>query len=159
LTHDITLPLNQKIIFPAICVVCEKENPDSKVELSFLESKFSAFEATTSLLTASTYHVENPSHSVKGVPACKECAQRLKSHHRWLKIISYASWSLGIVLAIFLPIEIWIKIIIFALFLILPGFVSVIFPTAFNLTISKDMMTFEFTSKKIADKFRKLNQT
>jgi len=158
MTHDITIPLNQKIIFPAICVVCGKENPDSEVELSFIESKFSTFEAASSILTQSTYHVDSPSHIVKGVPACKKCADRLKSHHRWLKMFSYASWTLGTVLAIFLPVEIWIKIIIFVLFLILPGFISVLFPPAFNVTISKELLTFEFTSKKFAGEFEKLNK-
>jgi len=157
MTHDISLPIQQKIIFPAICVVCEKPNPDSEVELSFLESKFSTFEAASSVLTGSTYHVHNPSHIFKGVPACKECAEKLKSHHRWLKVISYVSWILGTALAIFLLISVLLKVVTFIIFLILPGIISVVFPPAFDVTISKNLVTFQFTSQKFADEFRKIN--
>jgi hypothetical protein len=158
MTHDIQISTNQKFTFPAICVVCEKPNPERHAELTFFEHKFSAFEAASTIATQTTYHVEQPSHNVRGVPVCSECAQKLKSHHTWLKIISYASWITGTALAIFLPIEIWWKAAVLIAFLFLPGIISVIFPPAFNLTISKGTMTFEFTSETFANEFKKLNQ-
>lgn len=159
MTHDISLPTKQNFTFPSICVVCEKPNPESQAELTFFEHKFSAVEAASTIVTQTAYHVEPTSHIVKGVPACSECAKKLKSHHTWLTVVSYALWLIGIALAVFLPIEIWWKAAVLIAFLFLPGIISVIFPPAFNATISKDTITFEFTSETFANEFKKLNQT
>lgn len=158
MTHDIELPLNKKIAFPAFCVVCEKPNPDSQVELSFLEARFSAAEAASTALTGSTYHVENPSHTYDGVPVCVECGKRLKAHHTRLKVTSYVSWILSVVLAFVLPVSLDWKIAVFVLFLILPGIVSVVYPPALDVSISKGAATFSFTSQKVADEFKSVNK-
>ena len=157
MTHDVELSLDKKIAFPAICVVCEKPDPDGQVELSFLEEKFSVTEAASTMLTGSTYHVEAPSHTYGGVPVCAECGQRLKAHHTRLKVTSYVSWALSVVLAFVLPVSLGWKIAAFVFFLILPGIVSVVYPPALDVTISKGAATFSFTSQKVADEFKSVN--
>lgn len=154
MTHDIELPLNKKILFPAICVVCERTNPDGQVELSFLEARFSAAEAASTALTGSSYHVEQPSHTYGGIPVCVECGRRLKAHHTSLKVMSYVSWVLSVALAFVLPVSLGWKIAVFVFFLTLPGIVSVAYPPALNVTISKGIATFSFTSRKAADEFK-----
>lgn len=157
MTHDIVIPLEKKIVFPALCVVCEKENPDSEVELSFLESQFSASEAASTVLTGSTYHVEPSVHDYHNIPACKACAGRLRSHHLRLKIINYTLWTLSVVLAIFLPVSLLWKAVVFLFFLILPVIIGLIYPPAIDASISKEIATFQFTSQKFAEEFRSLN--
>lgn len=157
MTHDVSISPNQKIVFPVMCVCCEQENPDSVVELSFVEANLPSLIEMGSFALGNTYHDASPSHTIKGVPACRECAKRLKSHHRWLKGISYLSWSLGVILAIVLPLSIWWKIGVLILFLILPGIISVIYPPAFDATITKDKITFHFLSQKFADEMIRVN--
>lgn len=154
MTHDIELPLGKRITFPPICVVCEKRDPESHVELSFLEARFSATEAASTALTGSTYHVEQLSHTYGGIPVCVECGRRLKAHHTSLKVMSYVSWVLSVILAFALPVSLGWKIAVFVFFLILPSIVSVAYPPALNVTISKGIATFSFTSRKVADEFK-----
>ncbi|MCS6844325.1 MAG: hypothetical protein NZ528_08395 [Caldilineales bacterium] len=68
--HDIQLPLDRPVTFPPLCAVCEKPNPDSAVKLSFLEPRFSALEAASTLVLRTAYQAEQPTHTFSGIPAC-----------------------------------------------------------------------------------------
>lgn len=158
MAHDVNISLTKKIGFPPICVACGKQNPESQVELSFLEARFSVFEAASTVLTGSTYHLDNLSHTFRSIPACGECARQLKAQHSQLKLISYMSWALSVILAFTLPVSIGWKIAVFFVFLILPVALSIVLPPAFDVTISKGVASFYFRSRQVADAFREENE-
>jgi hypothetical protein len=157
MTHDIEIPLDKKIVFPSLCVDCGKSDPDDRVELSFLETKFSAFEAASTVLTGTTYHVDGKSHEVDGIPACKECARRLRSHHKRMNIFNYAMWISGGLLAVFLPVSLLWKGAVILAALIVPVAVGLANPPALDATVSKGIATLYFKSEKVANEFRKAN--
>ncbi|GAB4150215.1 MAG: hypothetical protein Fur0021_12390 [Candidatus Promineifilaceae bacterium] len=158
MTHDITIPKDQKIIFPAVCVVCGRENPDDKTDISFMEAKLPSMIEVASTLLGSAYSVGDATQVFAGLPACATCARRLKNHHRGLKIFSYVSWSLSVILAFALPVSIGWKAAVFLVFLILPAIVSIAYPPAFDATITNSKTTLHFTAKKAADAVRQANK-
>lgn len=159
MTRDIPIPPNAKIIFPALCIVCGKDNPDSVTDLLLTDSKIpSAVDVTFMLFAGSAYDEGSAARPLNGLPACRECARRLQTRHRWQKIFNYVSWSLSLILAIALPVSLWWKAAVFVAFLVLPALVSVALPPAFDATILNGKATFHFTSEKFADEFIRVNQ-
>ena len=158
-THDVVLPSNKKVVFPSICVVCEKPHPDSHLELSLLGAKTEPIllQATGLALEGNTYGT-NTNNEIKGIPACRGCLSGLKWYHRRLKFATYTAWLPGLLLMLALPLPTWLGVIILLAFVVAPPILSIIFPPAFGATFLNDKATFEFKSEKVANEFRQLNQ-
>ncbi|MBX7169976.1 MAG: hypothetical protein K1X72_03390 [Pyrinomonadaceae bacterium] len=159
MTNDVILPINQKVIFPSICVVCEKPNPDGEIELNILgaNTQSLAVEVTDLALMGRTYGT-NTNNEIKGIPACKSCSNGLKWYHRILKIATYTAWIPGLILAIIMPGPTFLKVIVMLGFVIAPPILSIIFPPSFGATFYNGKATFEFKSANIAEQFKKLNE-
>ncbi len=160
-TFDITLPNTQKAIFPPLCVVCEKKNPDGIIKLSFLGIK------TTPLLTFAVneavsgdvdrnYYGGNISSKIEGIPACKGCSSGLKWYHRLLKFGYYTAWLPGVGL-IFLGVPTFVSVTVVILGAISPGVLTLIFPPSFGASFLDRQANFEFKSHLVATEFLKLN--
>ena len=140
-TFDVTLPVSQPPVFPPRCVVCEAENPNELVDLSFLGGNLWG----------------NTTNKVNGVPACKGCASGLRRYHRWLKVSYYILPLVGVILAFVLKVPIFVRILIAIGFAVGPGILSLIFPPSFGLTLTGGAANFEFKSKVVADEFAERN--
>lgn len=160
-TFDVTLSNTQTVVFPPLCVVCEKQNPDSVIKLSFLGIK------TTPLLTMATDKMlygdvdpkcydSNTSNKIEGIPAYKGCVRGLKWYHRFLKFGYYTGWLPGVGL-IFLGLPTWRSVTVCVVGACLPGVLTFIFPPAFGASFWDNKANFEFKSNTVAAKFLKLN--
>jgi hypothetical protein len=158
-TYDVELPAQKRVIFPATCVVCEKENPDGDIELSILGANTGPMllEVASLAVAESSYQAANSANQITGIPACKKCSGNLRWYHRLLKVATYTAWIPGVLALILLPVPIWLGIIIFFGFVIAPAILSMIFPPAFGATFLNGRANFEFKSEKIAEKFKRLN--
>lgn len=157
-TYDVALPAGKKAVFPRLCVVCEKPNPDGVIALSIIGAQTDSFalEVAELALDGTTYG-SNTSNEIKGIPACARCAGGLKWYHRLYKVALYTAWLPGLLLVIVLPGPTFLKVLLFLGFVIAPPILSIVFPPAFGATFLNDKATFEFTSQKIADEFKRLN--
>ena len=160
-TFDVTLPNTQKAVFPPLCVVCEKKNPDGVVKLSFLGVK------TTPLMTMAVdkavygdvdpkYYGGNTSSKIEGIPACKRCSSGLKWYHRLLKFGYYTGWIPGAGL-IFLGVPTWISVAACVIGACSPGVLTLMFPPSFGATFLDSQANFEFKSETVATEFLRLN--
>jgi len=160
-THDILIAANMRPRFPSICVVCEKNDPNSTMELSILGADTGSLaENAADLAIGSTVSGAaggNTSTRIEGIPVCSGCESRLKWYHRLLKLATYTIWlpALGIMLV--MPGPMWIRVIIFLGFVVAPPILSMIFPPAFGATIINGNANFEFKSKRLALEFAHLN--
>ena len=132
-TFDITLPNTQKIIFPPLCVVCEKRNPDSVVKLSFLgvNTMPAVMTAVDELVDGGVdprYSGGNTSNRIEGIPACKGCSSGLKWYHRLLKFGYYTGWLPGAVLILF-GVPVWISVTLCVIGACSPGVYTLMFST------------------------------
>ncbi len=160
-TFDVTLPVTKPVVFPPRCVVCERENPDGLIRLSFLGIKTSS---TLEMAVDSAiyngvdpkYYGSNTSNKIDGIPACKSCASGLKWYHRLLKFAYYTAWIPGLI-----PIILGVPQIISIPFMILcvlsPGVFTLIYPPSFGASFVNGKANFEFKSKTVAEEFLKLN--
>ncbi|RYX80258.1 hypothetical protein EON83_29400 [bacterium] len=161
-TFDVTLPEKQRVIFPALCVVCEKENPDGNVELSFLGVKSAptitvVVDQMISPGTVDSKHYGgNSTTRINGVPVCKGCEAGLKRYHKRLKIGYYTAWIPGGIL-FFAGVPVAISIPFLLLCAASPGILTLIFPPSFGASFYSNKANFEFKSRKVADEFRLLN--
>lgn len=161
-TYDVTIPVTKTVIFPARCVICEKENPGGEINLSFLGSKTApllmvAGETVLDTNQASGYNT-NTSNKIQGIPACRACAGGLKWYHRLLKFAYYTAWIPGIMPLLFLHTPQIVNIPFLILCVISPGVFTLMFPPAFGASFINDQANFEFKSKIVADEFRQLNK-
>jgi len=160
-TFDITLPTTKAVVFPSRCVVCEKQNPDGFIKLSFLGIK------TTPLLAMAVdeavygdvdpkYYGSNTTNKIEGIPACKGCVSGLKWYHRLLKFGYYTAWIPGMI-----PILLSFPLIVSMPFMILcaisPGVFTLMFPPSFGASFWDDKANFEFKSQTVAKEFLELN--
>lgn len=160
-TFDITLPAAKAVVFPARCVVCEKQNPDGFIELSFLGIK------TAPLLTMAVdkavfdnvdpkFYGSNTTNQIEGIPACKGCVSGLRWYHRLLKFGYYTGWLPGMVLLL-LGLPTWLSVTVVVLGACAPGVLTLIFPPTFGASFWDDKANFEFKSKLVAEEFLELN--
>ena len=160
-TFDITLPNNKAVVFPPRCVVCEKQNPDGLIKLSFLGIK------TAPLLTIAVdkavfdnvdpkYYGSNTTNRIEGIPACKGCVSSLKWYHRLLKLGYYTGWIPGVIL-VFLGLPTFICVTVVILGAISPGVLTLIFPPSFGASFWDNNANFEFKSETVASEFLQLN--
>ncbi len=162
-TFDVTLPAGKQIVFPNLCVVCEKPNPDGIIKLSFLGAKstsLTAFAVDKALGydgDPKNYSGGNTLNRIEGIPACRGCASRLKWYHRLLKFAYYTAWIPGISL-IFLHVPVFVTTTVIILLAISPGIFTLIFPPAFGASFFDNRANFEFKSQNVAQEFLKLNQ-
>jgi hypothetical protein len=160
-TFDITLPNTQKAVFPPLCVVCEKKNPDSVIKLSFL-----GVNTTPSVMMAvdeavygdvdPRYSGGNTSNRIEGIPACKGCSSGLKWYHRLLKFGYYTGWLPGVGL-IFLGVPTWISVAVCVIGACSPGVYTLMFPPSFGASFLDTQANFEFKSYLVATEFLRLN--
>lgn len=160
-TFDVTLRITKPVVFPRLCVVCEKAEPDGTVDLSILGANTGsttvlAAEELLDVGSGSAYS-NNTSNNINGIPACVACSSGLSRYHRVLKIATYTSWIPGLLLVILLPSGLLVKIVLFLACVIAPPILSMIFPPAFGATFLNGKADYEFRSKKVADEFSKLN--
>ena len=157
-TFDISLPTNQKIVFPPTCVVCEKPNPDGAISLSILGANTQSLvvEVTDIALMGRTYGT-NSSNEIKGIPACNRCQSGLKWYHRIYKFFQYTGWIPAILLLFFVTTNMVLVIPVLLFGVLAPPILSMIFPPAFGATFLNSNANFEFKSQKIADEFKRLN--
>ena len=160
-TFDITLPVRKKPVFPSQCVVCEKPDPNSTMELSLLGANTGsvAADAVDVVLDidAGSPAGNNTTTDISGIPVCSGCESRLKWYHRLLKFATYTIWLPALAIMLLMPGPMWIRVVIFIAIIIAPPILSMIFPPEFGATILNGKATFEFKSKRIADEFAKLN--
>jgi hypothetical protein len=160
-TFDIKIPTTKAVVFPPRCVVCEKQNPDSFIKLSFLGIK------TAPLLTMAVdkavydnvdpkYYGSNTTNKIEGIPACKGCVSGLKWYHRLLKFGYYTGWLPGVGL-IFLGLPTWLCVTVVVLGACAPGILTLMFPPSFGASFWDDKANFEFKSKLAAEEFLQLN--
>ena len=161
-TYDVTLPDAQKVVFPPLCVVCERKEPEDFIELSFLGA------TTTPVLLMATdsalgfdvdpkYYGSNTTNTLRGIPACRSCVSRLKWYHRLLKFGYYTAWIPGIVPLVFLHVSTLISIPFLIACAIAPGILTLVFPPSFGATFFNGKANFEFKSPVVADAFMRLN--
>lgn len=160
-TFDITLPNNQAVVFPPRCVVCEKQNPDSFIELSFLGIKTApmlamAVDKAVFDNVDPKYYGSNTSNQINGIPACKGCISGLKWYHRILKFGYYTAWLPGVGL-IFLGLPTWLSVAVVVLGACSPGILTLMFPPSFGASFWDDKANFEFKSETVANEFLELN--
>lgn len=162
-TFDITLPSAQRVVFPPLCVVCEKANPGETIKLSFLGVTTGsviemAVDKALDMERDPRYYGSNTSNKIDGIPACKGCASGLKWYHRFLKFGYYTGWIPGVGL-IFLGLPVWISVTVVILGAISPGVLTLIFPPSFGASFINGQANFEFKSEKVAREFLELNST
>ncbi len=160
-TFDITLPVTKAVVFPPLCVVCEKQNPDGLIKLSFLGIKTSPLfvMATDKAVFGDVdpkHYGFNTSNKIEGIPACKGCVSNLKWYHRLLKFGYYTGWIPGLILIV-LGVPIFISVTVLILGAIAPGVLTLIFPPSFGASFWDNNANFEFKSKKTAMEFLELN--
>ncbi len=160
-TYDISIPAKKRPKFPSICVVCEKDGPNSKMELSILGSNTGSLAENAADLaigtTVSGTASGNTTTHIDGIPVCSGCESRLKWYHRLLKLATYTIWLPALGIMLLMPGPMWIRVIIFLAIIIAPPILSMIFPPAFGATILNGNANFEFKSKRIAFEFAQLN--
>ena len=141
--------------------MCEKQNPDGLIKLSFLGIK------TAPLLTIAVdkavfdnvdpkYYGSNTTNRIEGIPACKGCVSSLKWYHRLLKLGYYTGWIPGVIL-VFLGLPTFICVTVVILGAISPGVLTLIFPPSFGASFWDNNANFEFKSETVASEFLQLN--
>lgn len=158
MTSDVQLPFAKQILFPAICVVCQKQHPDGVAKLYIHKGKFAVSEAASTLLTGSAYTTQNDLIVFDNIPACNTCAKLLHTQHRRLKSITYISWLLSVVFIFALPGTIGWKIAVFIFFFLLPVIIAVVMPPALDITFSTHSVTLHFALSDVAKAFALANQ-
>lgn len=158
-TFDVTLPATQPVVFPRWCVVCEAENPDDVMKLSFLGAQTILKETDSPVVGAidALSYGGNKLDKIDGVPVCKRCAPRLKLYHLWLKIGYYVMPVLGFIPIFFLHAPLIIGIPFLIACALSPGVFTLLVPPAFGATFFEGKANYEFRSKKVADEFAGLN--
>ena len=159
-TFDVSLPIKKKIIFPSMCVVCEKPNPDGAISLSILGSNSEplAFEITDLFTDSSGAASSNTTKEIKGIPACKGCEGSLKWYHRIYKFFQYTGWLPAVLVLFLVTTNMFVVIPLLLFGIIAPPVLSMIFPPAFGGTFLNKNANFEFKSEKIANEFKRLNE-
>ncbi len=161
-TFDVTLPDSQPIVFPPLCVVCEKENPDGHIKLSFLGAKAEPLlqMAVDNVIYDGTmdgrYYGGNTLNKIDGIPACKGCSASLKRYHFFLKCGYYTGWLPGMGL-IFLHVPIFISMVVVVGGAMSAGIYTMVRPPSFGATFYGGVASFEFKSRKVAEAFMHLN--
>jgi hypothetical protein len=160
-TFDVALPANKKIIFPAICVGCEKPDPDSFITISVVGA------TTTPILETVADSVigysgasssgGNTTHHINGVPACKSCVTGLKWYHRIYTFFLYTAWLPGVLLICLQATPLWFSITFMLICICAAPVLSMIFPPAFGATFLNNNANFEFKRENVAKEFMKLN--
>ncbi len=100
MTHDISLPYNQKTCFSTRCVVCESLNPDAIAEVSVLiaiQNQGLGADVADAILGSSSSSNNNMRITLK--PAvCSQCKPSLQKYHFWKQIWQYSGPFLGVAL-------------------------------------------------------------
>lgn len=159
-TFDVTLPATQPAVFPPRCVVCEAQNPDLVVDLSFLGAQTTLKETNNAVegaVNALSYG-GNKVDKVDGVPVCKGCAPRLKRYNRLLKVGYYAMPILGFVPLFLLHAPLLVGVPFLIVCVLSPGAYALLVPPAFGMTFFEGKANYEFRSKKVAEEFERLNE-
>ena len=161
-TYDISIPVRKTPVFPSICVVCEKADPLSTMELSILGADTGSVAENAADLVLDTpvgsAAGNNTTTRITGIPVCNGCESRLKWYHRLFKFATYTIWLPALALMLLMPGPMWLRVIIFLLIIIAPPILSMVFPPAFGATIINGKANFEFKSERIATEFGKLNE-
>lgn len=162
-TFDITLPNSQRVVFPPLCVVCEKANPGETIKLSFLgvtTGSVIEMAADKALIgdVDAKYYGGNTTSRIDGIPVCKGCAAGLKWYHRFLKFGYYTGWLPGVGL-IFLGLPTWISVAVCVIGACSPGILTLRFPPPFGASFMDSQANFEFKSEKVAKEFLELNSS
>lgn len=162
-TFDVALPAGKQVVFPALCVVCEKPNPDGFIKLSFLGAQSSSMteiavdKALGMDVDPKYYGGTNTLNKVEGIPACSGCSSSLKWYHRLLKFGYYTAWIPAMPL-FFLHLPVFVTVTITILAAISPGVFTLMFPPAFGTSFYNGKANFEFKSRRIAEEFYRLNE-
>ncbi|BCM91250.1 hypothetical protein IAD21_03116 [Abditibacteriota bacterium] len=155
-TYDVALPETQPIVFPPLCVVCEKENPDKVIKLSFLGTKSEPVLQMVVEGADPRYYGGNILSKIDGIPVCKSCSAGLKRYHFLLKFGYYTAWIPGLV-----PIFLGAPQIFSVPFMIVcacsPGIYTLMRPPSFGASFIAGVANFEFKSRKVAEEFMRLN--
>ena len=161
-TFDVTLPTNKTVVFPPLCVVCEKPNPNGTIKLSFLGANSSsvvdlavesgAFDNIDPKTTSS-----NTLNKIAGIPSCKGCSFGLKWYHRLLKFGYFTGWIPGGIL-ILLGVPLFISVTVLILGAISAGVLTLIFPPSFGASFYDGTANIEFKSRMVAEAFLQLNR-
>lgn len=162
-TFDVTLPDTQPIVFPPLCVVCEKENPDGLIKLSFLGAKSEpvlqmAADRAVGFDVDPKYYGGNTLNKIDGIPACKGCSSRLKRYHWGLQFGYYTAWIPGLVPIVAFPhVSTIITVPWMILCAVSPGVYTLLRPPSFGASFFQGKANFEFKSQKVAEAFMHLN--
>ena len=160
-TFDITLPVRQRAIFPPLCVVCEKPNPNSTMEISILGANTGSVteDVVDNVVDIGVGSAasNNTNTKFEGIPVCSGCESRLKWYHRLLKFATYTIWLPALAIMLLMPGAMFIRVVIFLAIIVAPPILSMIFPPAFGATIVSGNANYEFKSKGVAEEFVSLN--
>jgi hypothetical protein len=170
-TYDIVLPNDQRPQFPAICVGCEMENPRDLAKIAVTGSGGSGVSWTmdAATLAAGMGPIQGSNLRVKlQVPCCPKCARILERRHFWKSSLLYISGFGGAVAALAIIIKGKALHIPGALVPYVGGAAAVVvvllpviwelkWPPGFTITPMAGGISYEFRSKKCAERFAQMN--
>jgi len=153
---DIELPINKKAKFPASCVVCAADHPDSKIVLT---------DSAAGVLSSWFFHSNLWSAKVTvEAPACKHCA----SSYRWLRyfyiLVLLLSIAAGIFLANWCVPPGWSRLLkkISTFAIVLPCLIPYVIwviknPLPFHIHADEKKVSYQFRNPDYAKGFAILN--
>jgi hypothetical protein len=161
MTHDISLPYNQKPCFSTRCVVCESPNPDAIAEVSVLiaiQKQGLVGDVADAILGSSS---SNSNMRITLKPSvCSHCKPSLQKYHFWKQIWQYSGPFLGVALFVVFASKNLIYVAVGTLIagIFAPVIYELIYPPAVNATGSGRNIIYEFRSQLYAQEFAELNQ-
>jgi fatty acid desaturase len=157
MSTDVRLPRDKVPVFPDACCACGAAKPGDTVEWKGRRVRLAE------LLFPWLWFFGK--RAVVKVPVCAACRPRVLATRRWLAVLLVV--AIGLAMAFVFPLaksfgfgRKTTKVIVLAMVVVvlLPYFLwSVLHPPAFDITVGKDHVDYEFASREYALRFRDAN--
>ncbi len=152
---DVSLPRDQTPLFPDHCVVCLVERPERTIAVT--QATASVFGIARAFIW---FLLLIPADKVKAqAPICPRCRRSELASRWWWRVIGLGLVAAGITTSCWLyPAGGKLMMLGFAIAACLPWIVlRVLLPPAFDLTVSRRSVDYEFRSSEYAEEFAELN--
>lgn len=152
---DVVLPVGQAIEFPANCICCQAEHPSETLCYSHRASPWYSWFIPILWFLGKKMSVH--------APVCPVCRGRLMTQRVIRMVVVYVFVFLGMIVGFWLfgayqgPFRKWVVMGTALTCLIPYAFWSLIYPPTFDLTVSGDKVTYEFSNQTFAFAFARLN--